>query len=301
MNKRILAITVSTVLLANSMAFAGNTTIKSFSDKELDQALTSELDGFVTGGRGLSAEQMKMGYKEVIALKEKLIAAGNSNESDPVIKYGNYVEALMTAISTTVMSSHSKSDQATESKLKLAAGTMALVIHTAVSLWKRHGKIDATVMSAEIRNVSTGLDKMPNMPNEISSLKLELNNLSTDLIKNQSLLDQKLENVNDVESIIAIANIFYFGLHMLYPKATQEADGFFKNVLPKIQQIAGKVAEASKGRTVALGTTGTLGIGDILGLTLGMSSKQAQGLVDSTTTSLDSIATKYKMQISARQ
>ncbi|MBC7465390.1 MAG: hypothetical protein H7256_05305 [Bdellovibrio sp.] len=292
MNRRILAITVSTVLLANSMAFAGTAaSSKSVSDSEIDMLLDQ--------GQEKTVAELMTALNQVITLKKNLELAGQSNEKDPVIQYGNYAEILLSAISTYSMHTHLAN--AEKSKLKLGASVGALLIHKAIEIYKAKGKLDASTVSAQIVATADQLDAMGAMPEEISALRVKLNNLSVELIQNQDKISQKLTNLNTVENVALIANVIYFSLHLVYPKAAKEADGFVKNILPKIQDIAKKGADLSKGRTVAYGTTGAIGGSDILSMTLGMSSKEAQDIITQTARNLDTVAVGLNTQINARK
>jgi hypothetical protein len=290
MNKRLLALTVSSTLLLNSfqMAMASTPVAGEMSEAKLQEMYDSKASPKTTA-------ELAQTLVEIQNLMTTLKKMNDTNESDVFLNYASKIQMALLAISSASMYAHLTKTEA--SNVKLGTSVAALLLNKFIEYRKEHRTLDPKAISAKIIETSNQISQMDGVPADVLKVKQELNALTLDLLKNEGDLQNIVKGLSGSSSdLILAANVAYLVLHVAYPKLAKEADGLLKN------KALQKALELGQKPTAALGTTsGITGVTDLVSATLGMNSEKSRNLVTTTLINLDTAASNLKFEIQDRR
>ncbi|MFZ3231341.1 MAG: hypothetical protein WA160_14120 [Pseudobdellovibrio sp.] len=302
MNKKVIALVISSTLLLNSfqMALASTAAGDLKASTETSSSLSDEqINQLLQLAHNKTTAEMEQTLVAVQSLIQKLQSMDSSNESDKILRYANKIQIVLVAISAYTMHSHLKND-AEVKKITLAISTASLILNKVITMYKEKNRLDSKQISKTIFETSKELTKSGVLTPELEKITSSLDGISAKLLENQGSFDSLVQNLGGSQDMALMASVGYLVLHIVYPKIATETDGLLKNILPKIQQGTQKIAEVSK-KPIAYGTAGAMGIPDILSMTVGLSSEQSKKIIDSTLIQLNITQNKLATEINERK
>lgn len=277
-NKRMLALAVSSTLLLNSFqmalaAGAQSSAQQMQQDANEAMAMTKNID-------------LQKALKEINDLSTALKSIDDSSDKDTFLSVANKLQLLLIGFSTYTMHAHISKAEA--SKIKLGASAAAMILNKVIEIYKKNHSLDANDISAQITATIKDISSTNSeaLPQELREVKMQLAKVNDQVLANQSQIQGIVENLGGTSNFALIATVGYFALHLVYPKAAKEADEALKDV-SYFQQIIQKSKVVSKAPIAAYGTAGAAGLPDVLSMAIGMSSKQTKSLIEQTLTNLD--------------
>ena len=310
MNKKTIALLVSTTLTFNSMQLALAQQSVSSVDALLAQAHknVSANDLLALGEMAdqKTVEELKVMLAQVNDLAVKLKSVSVNNSQDLFLQNANKIQIVLAALSSYIMHSHYKGKEQTTILLSLA--TASSLLNTVVRHYKADKNLSAGQLSEMVFEVSQDMSKDKNITPELAEITNSLNQVSRAMLESQSKVEDLVKTLGGGQDWLVLANVAFLVAHIVSPKTAIQVEAVAKEVLPKLkqlsvsaQQVAQKVAQSNQVRLGANGATGISGIGDILSMTAGLSSDESVKLIAKTLIDLDTTSKKISAQINTME
>ncbi len=306
MNKRTIALLVSTTLTFNSMQMAlaqsGSATVDAMLAQAHKNVSANDLLALGEMADQKTMDELKLMLGQVNDLALKLKNVSLNNNGDLFLQNANKIQIVLAALSSYIMHSHYKGKEQTT--ILLAIATASTVVNSVVRHYKADKNLTAGQISDMVFEVSQEISKDKNITPELAEITNSLNHVSRAMLDSQGKLDDIVKSLGGGQDWLVLANVAFLVAHIISPKTATQIETVAREVLPKIkqlgvsaQQVAQKVAQSNQVRLGTNGATGLSGIGDILSMTAGLSSEESIKLIQKTLIDLDTTSKKISAQI----